>query len=148
MSGTPVLYSKVTIPKSHRAQTVQSKIYKGFSTVNTTTENFMLYDFELIKQDLINHFYTRQGERLMNPQFGTIIWDLLFEPLTEQIKDLMLQNVNEIVNYDPRVQASDVIITSYDKGIQIQYTLKYIPYNIQQTLQLRFDQQNGLLISQ
>jgi phage baseplate assembly protein W len=146
MSGTPVLYNKVTIPKNQRLQTVLSKMYKGFSTVNTTTENFMLYDFELIKQDLINHFYTRQGERLMNPQFGTIIWDLLFEPLTEQIKDLILQNVNEIVNYDPRVQANDVIVTAYDQGIQIQYTLKYIPYNIQQTLQLRFDQQNGLLI--
>ena len=106
----------------------------------------MLYDFELIKQDLINHFYTRQGERLMNPQFGTIIWDLLFEPLTEQIKDLILQNVNEIVNYDPRVQASEVIVTAYEQGIQIQYTLKYIPYNIQQRLQLRFDQENGLLI--
>ena len=146
MSGTPVLYNKVTIPKNQRLQTVLSKMYKGFSTVNTTTENFMLYDFELIKQDLINHFYTRQGERLMNPQFGTIIWDLLFEPLTEQIKDLILQNVNEIVNYDPRVQANDVIVTAYDQGIQIQYTLKYIPYNIQQTLQLRFDQENGLLI--
>ena len=146
MSGTPVLYNKVTIPKNQRLQTVLSKMYKGFSTVNTTTENFMLYDFELIKQDLINHFYTRQGERLMNPQFGTIIWDLLFEPLTEQIKDLILQNVNEIVNYDPRVQANDVIVTAYDQGIQIQYTLKYIPYNIQQTLQLRFDQKNGLLI--
>jgi len=146
MSGTPVLYNKITIPKNQRLQTVLSKMYKGFSTVNTTTENFMLYDFELIKQDLLNHFYTRQGERLMNPQFGTIIWDLLFEPLTEQIKDLILQNVNEIVNYDPRVQANDVIVTAYEQGIQIQYTLKYIPYNIQQTLQLRFDQQNGLLI--
>jgi phage baseplate assembly protein W len=146
MSGTPILYSKVSIPKSAKAKNVLSKMYKGFSTVNTTTENFMLYDFELIKQDLINHFYTRQGERLMNPQFGTIIWDLLFEPLTEQIKDLILQNVNEIVNYDPRVQASEVIVTAYEQGIQIQYTLKYIPYNIQQRLQLRFDQENGLLI--
>ena len=146
MSGTPVLYSKVSIPKSTKTQNTLSKMYKGFSTVNTTTENFMLYDFELIKQDLINHFYTRQGERLMNPQFGTIIWDLLFEPLTEQIKDLILQNVNEIVNYDPRVQASEVIVTAYEQGIQIQYTLKYIPYNIQQRLQLRFDQENGLLI--
>jgi phage baseplate assembly protein W len=128
-------------------QPPSQQMYRGFSSVNTNTENFRLYDFELIKQDLLNHFYIRQGERLMNPTFGTIIWDLLFEPLTEQIKDLILQNVNQIVNYDPRVQASNVIVTSYDQGIQVQVTLKYVQYNIQQTLQLKFDQANGLLIS-
>jgi phage baseplate assembly protein W len=120
------------------------QMYRGFSTVNTTTQNFTLYDFELIKQDLLNHFYIRQGERLMNPTFGTIIWDLLFEPLTPQVKELILQNVNQIVNYDPRVQASEVIITGYDTGIQIQCTLTYKPYNLSEKLQLNFDQANGL----
>jgi len=122
-------------------------MYRGFSTVSTATENFALYDYELIKQDLLNHFYTRQGERLMQPEFGTIIWDLLFEPLTGHIKDLILQNVNEIVNYDPRVQAESVIVTSYDQGIQIEFTLTYVIYNVQQKIQLRFDQDNGLLVA-
>jgi phage baseplate assembly protein W len=121
-------------------------MYKGFSTVNTSTQNFTLYDFELIKQDLMNHFYTRQGERLMNPDYGTIIWDLIFEPLTEEIKSAILQNVNQIVNYDPRVQASNVLVTSYDTGIQIQVTLTYLPYNLSENLKLRFDQANGLVI--
>jgi phage baseplate assembly protein W len=105
-----------------------------------------LYDFELIKQDLLNHFYTRQGERLMNPTFGTIIWDLLFEPLTEHVKNLILQNVNEIINYDPRIRAENVIVTQYESGIQIQCSLTYMPYNMTQSMQLRFDQENGLLM--
>jgi phage baseplate assembly protein W len=121
-----------------------AQMYRGFSTVNTTTQNFTLYDFELIKQDLMNHFYVRQGERLMQPTFGTIIWDLLFEPLTEEIKDLILQNVNQIVNFDPRVQASDIIVTGYDTGIQIQVTLTYLPYNLSENLRIQFDQNNGL----
>jgi phage baseplate assembly protein W len=111
--------------------------------VDKTIKNSV--DFDLIKQDLINHFYIRQGERLMQPNFGTIIWSLLFEPLTEQLKDLILQNVNEILNYDPRVQATNVLVTPYDTGLQIEATLKYIPYNIQQNLQLKFDQANGLI---
>jgi phage baseplate assembly protein W len=81
----------------------------------------------------------------MQPNFGTIIWSLLFEPLTEQLKDLILQNVNEILNHDPRIQASNVVVTPYDTGLQIEATLKYIPYNIQQNLQLKFDQANGLI---
>jgi len=138
------LYTIPTITSKTNPSIPAPQMYRGFSTVNTNTQNFTLYDFELIKQDLLNHFYIRQGERLMQPTFGTIIWDLLFEPLTPQVKELILQNVNQIVNYDPRVQASDVVITGYDTGIQIQCTLTYKPYNLSQKLQLNFDQANGL----
>lgn len=137
------IYTKTSI--KGQKQTVTSQMYKGFSTVSSDTENFKLYDFALIKQDLLNHFYIRQGERLMNPRFGTIIWDLLFEPLTEQTKGLILQNVNEIVNYDPRISAKDVIITQYNSGLQIECILTYLPYNISEKLKLQFDQNNGLL---
>jgi phage baseplate assembly protein W len=139
------IYNKTTIPAKPLVTENASQKYRGFSTVNTSSENFVLYDFELIKQDLLNHFHIRQGERLMQPRFGTIIWDLLFEPLTEQIKSLIVQNVNEILNHDPRIQAGNVLVTPYDTGLQIQCTLKYVPYNIQQNLQLKFDQANGLL---
>ncbi len=139
------LYNKVKLVGSKRTDTVTPKMYKGFSTINTTTENFSLYDIELVKQDLLNHFYTRQGERLMQPEFGTIIWDLLFEPLTEELKEIILQNVNQIINYDPRIRADNVIVTSYESGIQLECTLTYLPHNISESMQLRFDQANGLL---
>ncbi len=138
-------YNKITLqPKVLTSSPTQ--MYRGFSSVNTTTENFTLYDFELIKQDLLNHFYVRQGERLMNPRFGTVIWDLLFEPLTEELKEIILQNVNQIVNFDPRVQASNVLVTGYDTGIQIEVTLTYLPYNLSENLKIQFDQQNGMSV--
>jgi phage baseplate assembly protein W len=146
MSSNSKLYKKITLPAVSQPDNLGEKKYKGFSTVNTNTENYNLYDFELIKQDLFNHFYTRQGERLMQPAFGTIIWDLLFEPLTPEVKNLVLENINQIVNYDPRVKAENVTVTAYDQGIQVQCTLVFLPYNISQTLQLRFDQANGLLM--
>ena len=138
------IHNKLTITTAPAINPPPQK-YRGFSTVNNKNQNFALYDFELIKQDILNHFYVRQGERLMQPAFGSIIWTLLFEPLTPQIQDLILQNVNEIFNYDPRVQASNILITPYEQGIQIECKLTYLPYNIQQNLQLKFDQQNGLL---
>lgn len=146
MASNSNLYKKITLPAANQPDNIGEKKYKGFSTVNPNTENYNLFDYELIKQDLFNHFYTRQGERLMNPTYGTIIWDILFEPLTPQVKDLITQNVNTIINYDPRLQAENVIVSSYDSGIQIQCTLRFLPYNLQQSLQLRFDQANGLLI--
>lgn len=146
MSSSSDLYNKVVLPAVAQPGDTRSKMYKGFSTVSPNTENYNLYDFDLIKQDILNHFYTRQGERLMNPTFGCIIWDLLFEPLTPAVQDLILQNVNVIVNYDPRVQSQNVVVTSYDTGIQIELTLLYVPYNLQQTLQLQFDQANNLVV--
>lgn len=147
MSSNSNLYNKITLPATSKPDNIGPKTYKGFSSINTSTENYNLFDFELIKQDILNHFNTRQGERLMNPTFGCVIWDLLFEPLTEDIKGLILDNVNTIINYDPRVKAESVIVTSYGQGIQIQCTLKFVPYNIQQSLQLNFDQANGLLVN-
>jgi phage baseplate assembly protein W len=121
-------------------------MYKGFSTVSSDTDNFSLYDFQLIQQDLLNHFNVRQGERLMNPEFGTIIWDLLFEPLTEELKEIVIQNVNQIINYDPRISATQVIVTQYETGLQIECVLTYLPYNISQSMRIQFDQTNGILL--
>ena len=41
----------------------RSQIYRGISTVNPNTTNFNLYDADLIKQDLLNHFNIRKGEK-------------------------------------------------------------------------------------
>ena len=146
MSSNSNLYDKITLKNKLTPDSITPKTYKGFSTINPESENFGLFDFDLIKQDLLNHFNIRQGERLMNPQFGTIIWDLLFEPLTEEVRYAITQNVNTIINYDPRIIADQVIVTSYESGIQIECMLTYRPYNIRQALQLRFDSANGLLI--
>jgi phage baseplate assembly protein W len=143
MSST--LYDKITLAAVPKKTEPVPQAYKGFSTINPNSQSFSLYDLELIKQDLLNQFHVRRGERLMNPTFGTIIWDLLFEPMTEQLKEQIVSNVNEIINYDPRLVAQNVIVTTYQSGIQIECTLKYLPYNIQQSMQIRFDQANGLL---
>lgn len=145
MSSNANLYDKIVLRSVPQIDTPISKTYKGFSSVSTETENYHLYDLALIQQDLLNHFHVRQGERLMNPLFGTIIWDVLFEPMTEDLKQLIIRNVTEIINYDPRVVADQVTVTTYESGIQIECMLTYLPYNVTQSMQLKFDQANGLL---
>jgi len=146
MTASKRLYDKISIKGKTPTQSVPvPRTYRGFSTVSADSESYTLYDLALIKQDILNHFHVRQGERLMNPEFGTIIWDLLFEPLTEELKSAITKNVEDIINYDPRVRADQIILTTYESGIQIDCTLTYMPYNIQERLQFTFDQANGLL---
>jgi len=139
------LYKNITITQDSYSEPNYSKRYRGISTVNPEANSYNLYDFELIKQDIINHFHIRQGEKLMNPTFGTIIWDILFEPLTDDIKNAIIKNVTDIINYDPRVRVQKVNVDAYESGIQIEATLTYLPYSISETMRLTFDQNAGLI---
>jgi phage baseplate assembly protein W len=118
--------------------------YKGFSSQETTA-SFKLYDIDLVKQDIINHFYIRKGEKLMNPDFGTVIWDLLFEQFTEEVKKLITADVEQIINYDPRIAINGVIIDSTDMGIRIEADITYIPFNINEKMSFNFDRENKII---
>lgn len=139
------LYKRVNVPESRSTEGNNSVAYRGFSTADFTRDGFKLYDLELIKQDIINHFHIRQGEKLSDPKFGTIIWDVLYEPFTANIRNAIIKNVTEIINYDPRVSVNQITVDTYESGIQIQCEIIYLPYNIQEALQFRFDQKAGLL---
>ena len=115
-----------------------SFVYRGFNS-KETTKNYKLYDIDLVKQDLMNHFYIRKGEKLENPEFGTIIWDMLFEQFTESVKNMIAKDVEEIINYDPRMQVNEVQIDSTDIGIRIQADITYIPFNINEKMTFEFD---------
>ena len=133
------LYKRVSIGKGPQ-QASSGRAYRGFSTVNENADNFALYDFELIKQDIINHFHIRQGEKLSDPTFGTIIWDLLFEPFTDKVQAAIIKNVSDIINYDPRVQVESIVVDSYEQGIEVNCEISYLPYSIREQLVFRFDQ--------
>jgi phage baseplate assembly protein W len=120
---------------------IGSFTYKGFSSKESKS-NFKLYDIDLVKQDLINHFHIKKGEKLENPNFGTIIWDLLFEPMTEEVKSLIAKDVEEIINYDPRIAVQAVNVDSTDQGIQITAELIYLPFNVSERMTFDFDRTN------
>lgn len=142
------LYKQISIKSTRSKDNITSTAptYKGFSTVNTENSNPALYDIALIKQDIINHFHIRQGEKLSDPEFGTIIWDIIFEPLTTDTRDAIIQNVSRIINYDPRVKVNKIDVKQpYEHAIRIDCELVYLPYSIVEKLQFTFDEKAGFL---
>lgn len=111
--------------------------YKGFST--QSGRNFRLTDFALIKQDILNHFNIRKGEKLMRPNFGTIIWNVLHEPFTEDLKSVITQDIQAIAAYDPRVSFDNIIITEYEQGLQIELQLRYVLTNQTNVMLMNFN---------
>lgn len=112
--------------------------YRGFSTIEQV-KKFKLTDLELVKQNLFNHFNIRKGEKLMQPNFGSVIWSMMFEPLNEETKNLIQADVKKVVGYDPRTRVNNVIITQFDHGVQLDIEMEYLPTNQSDTLRLSFD---------
>jgi phage baseplate assembly protein W len=87
----------------------------------------------------------RKGEKLMQPNFGSIIWNMLFEPLTEETKKVILDDVTAIVGYDPRIAVDSVIIQELGNGLQLQIALTYKPEDMSTTMTLAFDKNSQKL---
>jgi phage baseplate assembly protein W len=111
----------------------------GFSTLATNQSGWTLFDVELIKRDLLNEFMTPIGERVMLPTYGTIIWSLLFEPLTESIQDEIKQDAQRIVKHDTRVAWKSYKLTQFQNGVRLDIQLDLVPFDTVTTLSVEFD---------
>lgn len=118
--------------------------YRGFSTL-VSPKKYAVTDFELAKRDLLNYFSIRKGERLMQPNFGTIIWDMLFEPLSEDVQQIITDDIVRIASYDPRLVVGQVAVQQQTNGFLIQLTLSYKNTNQVEELKLTFDQNSKTL---
>lgn len=134
---TPVQYNE-------RHTVKKNQFYKGFSTVDPSRSDSRLYDYELLKQDLFNQFNIRKNERVMAPNFGTVIWDLLFEPFTDSVKSQIIDDVTRIVSGDPRVKTLSASIVEQDYGILLEVTLIFKDSNQTENLKFSFNKTNGL----
>tara|TARA_Y200000002_G_scaffold154300_1_gene127592 strand:- start:15 stop:437 length:423 start_codon:yes stop_codon:yes gene_type:complete len=120
--------------------------FKGFSS-RADKSNFKLYDFALIRQDLIHRLSVRKGERVENPEFGTIVYDVLFEPLTDAVKQAVADDITANLNADPRLQTEEIVVSEFEQGISVQATIRYVPYNVVEKLTFSFDENATLRLS-
>lgn len=135
------------VTENQKANTNNTRqVFKGFSS-RSEISNFRLYDFALIKQDLVNRLSVRKGERVENPEFGTIIYDVLFEPFTEDLKQAILEDITKNLNSDPRLRASNITVSQFEQGLAVDCTLTYVPYNITEKLRFSFDDNAALRLS-
>lgn len=140
-------YKNIVISNSNLPQAQPEKVnqfYIGFSSVNSAGTK--LFDLDLIKQDILNEFKTKKGERLMNPIFGSVIWDLLMEPLTDRVREVLEDDVQRICNADPRVTPIRIEIVEFDNGFILELTLLLKGTDQSANMKLTFDQTVGLLV--
>lgn len=107
-------------------------------------KKFTLTDEILVVQDFINAFNIRKGEKVGQPQYGTTLWDFLFEPNTADIQIQIEQEVRRVASLDPRMNLNSVALFTNDNGILIEVEVAVVPYNNAATLSLFFNRATNI----
>ncbi len=74
------------------------------------------------KSDVDNSIYvilhTKMGERIMRSSFGSNIYDLLFEPLNENMKTFMADSLkHSLEDNEPRINVQELSLEQTDPSI-------------------------------
>ena len=102
-----------------------------FSGRAVFTSNYLTRD--AIRNNLINFFSTRKGERVMNPLFGSIIQQTVFENLTTDIdtalKTIIGDEINKYFNF-VTVQSINVVPNQDFNQLNIDITYSVANFGI------------------
>jgi len=104
-------------------------LYKGFSTFEwEKSGTFSVRDIEAVKLNILNHIFTKKGERLAMPTYGTLIPNLIFEPIDDLTLSVLEEELKYVVNFDPRVELIDMTITAVpdENRVMVSMILNYI----------------------
>lgn len=102
-----------------------------------------LYDIELVKQDLLNHFMTHKGERVMDAEYGFIGWDLIFELKSPGIKSIIEQDARRIIQTEPRVVERQIDVIEEEHGFRVNIYLYFKILDSTSVLSMFFDADNA-----
>jgi phage baseplate assembly protein W len=85
---------------------------------------------EAIERSITMVLSTAPGERVMRPEFGCAIWNLLFDPVNDNTLGLMAQSVRQALGqWEPRIDVDNVTASADPDdaslvGIEIDYRIK------------------------
>lgn len=138
--------------------------YIGFSTINankpkTTNQpmgvdggfggivkpivfgkKFRTVDSQLVIQDLVNSFNIPKGQKVGQPEYGTTLWDFIFDPNTADVQIQLENEIRRVASLDPRLILNSVVSYPKENGILIEVELAVAPFNNADVLQLFFNQ--------
>ena len=128
---------------------MQSPVVKEiyFSDLDTTfTQNpvnddvVSLKNFESIKRSVRNIISTNKGERPFNPDFGSNVRALLFEPDSDLLRVALQDEIEtQLLNFEPRIDILSVVVGNTSEEIdshELNVIIEFTPINSQQTVTL------------
>lgn len=92
-------------------------------------KKFRLVDAQLVIQDFVNALNIRKGTKVGQPEYGTNIWDYIFEYNAATTQFQIESEITRIASLDPRIYLSEVKAYPYNNGILIEIQISVLPFN-------------------
>jgi phage baseplate assembly protein W len=91
-----------------------------------TKDLTVLKDQQAVKQAMKNLVLTSPGEKLFQPDVGSKVFQLLFEPLDPFTVDTLRDEITDTLrNYEPRIEVISVEISAEDDYHQLRVDVEY-----------------------
>lgn len=100
---------------------------------------FKLVDEQLVVQNFINALNIRQGEKVGQPQYGTTLWNFVFDPNTSDVQFALENEIRRVASLDPRLILDFVRAFPQENGILMEVQLAVAPFNQAALLSVFFD---------
>lgn len=92
-------------------------------------KKFRLTDQNLVVRDFLNSLNIRQGEKVGQPQYGTTLWNFVFEPNTQDVTFALEKEIRRVASLDPRIALDFVRTYPQDNGILVEVQMAVVPFN-------------------
>jgi phage baseplate assembly protein W len=102
-------------------------------------KKFRLVDQPLVIQDFVNALSIRKGEKVGKPQYGTTLWNFVFEPNTMDMQMQLEDEIRRVAAQDPRMILNSVKAYPQENGILLEVEFAVSPFNQAQMLNVFFD---------
>jgi phage baseplate assembly protein W len=113
--------------------------FRGFTT-RERFSRFTAFDVDLIKTDLLNAFSIRQGEKPGKPEYGSSIWSFVFDPLTDDVVEKIVEEAERVVTKDPRLSVDTINVFTREGGVLLELSLLINPAATPLDLVLQFNE--------
>ena len=126
-----------TLTKNKKQSEFFSDFMNSFKQSPFSRELSKLTNEKSVNQSLRNLIFTNRGERLFQPNIGSDIMTMLFEPNYVDYLDkveLMIRNTVQIS--EPRVDLLNVIFSETNDSTEVNITLEYQLINNPDVIQL------------
>ncbi|MDF2568615.1 MAG: hypothetical protein K0R55_219 [Sporomusa sp.] len=95
---------------------IQTTLSSDFSKVD---------DLTVVKQALVKRLSTRKGDLWAHPDYGSDIWDILSDPMSDTWYLEAVATIKECINDEPRAAVISVSYNSTPQDRQVTFTISY-----------------------
>ena len=114
-----------------------------FSKSSVFNQTFTTAD--QVKSNLINYFLTNKGERILNPNYGGDLRNLLFEQITEETLSVLQKRIeNDLENKFPIVEVKNLAINPQPNFNIVNIVLTYNVLNLEnEVIEINIENSTG-----